>query len=236
MRILSPCAGIAKQHSADRRGTAQRADDDDDDDSDDMAEAMKPTMQVLLAADCKGAQIGSAAGLALALPYAAYKGDQLTLGGAACMAGTGMVVGSTLMVVRAGAGLVGLSKEQLEDKAKALCVEKVDKACVAAAVAGVAVGVRRVVEKEGALAAVCSKRGAWTMLAYGALGVGVVYGAYVAVKGGKQVVEKVSAKIEERKNAPNGTDEVKDEVESAVKEVADAVENAVADEPEAKAE
>lgn len=196
---------------------------------------MKPTLKVLLAADFKGAQIGSSVGLALAVPYAAYRGNQVTFGGAACMAGGGMIVGSTMMMLKSGVELVKCGKDEIAEKAQNFELSTVDKACIVASGIGMATGLQRVISKtaadENTLKTVLSKRGVWSLLAFGAFGVGVCYGGYVIVEGGKKLMCEVKKKIDERDGAAaNGeVESAAEAAESVAKDVKDAVETAVND-------
>jgi len=183
-----------------------------------MSELLKPVGRVLFHADCKGSEMGSAIGLALALPYAAYKGDKVSVAGAACMAGAGLGIGSGVAILVAGVKLVRMDKETIKSKGESMTIDKVDKACGAAGTVGLAMGVYRVASaaktSESSFGSLLvSKQGAWTMLAYGALGVGIVYGAHAVAKNGKKAGEYLKVKIDQAKDKAS---EVSDATEEAV--------------------
>lgn len=164
-------------------------------------DAVKPALRVLLHAESKGAQIGAAAGIALVAPHALYKQAKPSLGSAACLAGFGMLVGSGVSGVLSAVKLARSDKAGIVERAERLsenvAEQKIDSACAAGAAVGAAYALKRIGEiaksspDAAYLPTLSSRRGAWTVVSYVALGVGAVYGTIKLSKAASAAVVKI---------------------------------------------
>ena len=170
---------------------------------------LPPAAAVLLHAKWKGIQAGSAAGILLALPGSCAMGEPLSVGGMACFAGSGMIIGATLTGISGTIKLATLDKAEIIDRAERLAHNaeqvRMDRLCKASLAIGSTFGVRRVLsisrtEDKFFWNTMLSKRGIWTVYVYGALGVGACVLTVMAVKGAAAALRKIDARRNAKKN------------------------------------
>lgn len=204
-------------------------------------EVIAPALRVLGHAELKGAEYGSTAGLLLALPAAAVAGNSPSAGGMACYAGGGLVVGATLSTVLATVKLATSDKAGIMDRADRLKKNEeqkiIDRISGAGSVAGFSYAICRFVsesqKKEEPLPGIVfTSRGAWLSLAYAAVGMGVSFGAYSAVKAVHAAIEKTKKKGADSAtaavdDAQNAVEEKTEKLESTAEEGAEAAKDAV---------
>lgn len=206
-------------------------------------DTVKPALRVLLHAEAKGAQIGAAAGVAMVVPRALYLQTKPAVGGAACMAGMGMIVGGGVTGLVCAIKLARSDKAGIVDRAERLGQnteqQKIDSACGAAAVAGYLYALKRISEMAEStpdatfVSTLTSRRGAWTMVSYVGLGVGVVFGAVALSKASAVAIRKIKESRPDESAPPAATDPTAEEKEDMLAAAVNGAADVVGDATEA---
>lgn len=206
-----------------------------------LADVLKPSVQLLIHAETKGAQLGAGVGLAVALPGVAFLPNQFNSADApplvavARVCGAAAVVGATAAVAVAVRRLTRLSKDELKQRAdklssgESLVVEKA--VCTGGMALGVALMAVRIsklarVQEQSALNTLMSKQCLWDCYCFAVMGSAVAVGVY---KASQMAAHKICCMKNEDKQADKADDDttatgemqqVGDNVDSAVNEMA----------------